>query len=99
MPDNFNIEMFAEQVDSKFIMHYGNGQEVELRLLSATDIGSSGRQVQFSIIFQGPANAPRFQSIFKIEHEKLGKLDLFLVPIGRNSVGIKYEAVFNRLIK
>lgn len=91
--------MFTEHIDSKFLMHCGQGEAKELRLVSATDLGSSPRQAQFSLIFQGPADAPRFQSIFKLDHEKLGRLDLFLVPIGEDRDGIQYEAVFNRMIE
>ena len=99
MPGYFTLDQFTPEVDSKFLMHYGDGRSAELQLVSATDIGSSPRQIQFSLIFQGPTDAPRFQSIFKLEHETLGTLDLFLVPIGINETGLQYEAVFNRIIK
>jgi hypothetical protein len=99
MPEYFTLEMFTPEVDSKFLMHYGEGRTTELQLVSATDVGSSPRQIQFSLIFQGPMDAPVFQSTFRLDHERLGALDLFLVPIGKNETGIQYEAVFNRLIK
>ena len=99
MPGYFALDQFTPEVDSKFLMHCGNGRTAELRLVSATDVGSSPRQVQFSLIFQGPPDAPRFQSIFRLEHETLGALDLFLVPIGINETGLQYEAIFNRIIK
>ena len=95
----FTLDQFSPEVDSKFLMHYGDGRTAELRLVSATDVGSSPRQTQFSLIFQGPTDAPLFQSIFRLDHETLGTLDLFLVPIGRNETGVQYEAIFNRIIK
>jgi hypothetical protein len=34
------------------------------------------------------------QRIYRLEHDELGALDLFLVPIGRDDSGVRYEAVF-----
>jgi hypothetical protein len=99
MPQYFTLDQFTPVVDSKFLMHYGDARTAELTLVSATDVGSSPRQVQFSLVFQGPTDAPRFQSIFRLDHETLGALDLFLVPIGQNETGLQYEAIFNRIIK
>jgi hypothetical protein len=35
----------------------------------------------------------------QIKHERLGMFDLFLVPVSRERDGMRYEAVFNRLLK
>jgi hypothetical protein len=37
--------------------------------------------------------------MYRMEHDVLGALDLFLVPIARDEDGFQYEAVFNRLHK
>lgn len=99
MTDVFTIEMFSGHENSKFLMHYGDSQTVELELISVTDTGSSPRQAQFSLVFQGPPNGPAAQNIFRLDHQKLGALDLFLVPIGRNKDGFQYEAIFNRMVE
>lgn len=99
MTDVFTIEMFAGHETSKFLMHYGDSQTAELELISVTDVGSSPRQAQFSLVFKGPLQGPAAQNIFTLEHEKLGALDLFLVPIARDKDGIRYEAVFNRMLE
>jgi hypothetical protein len=49
----------------------------------------------FSIIFRGPSGQSLPQRIYRLEHAQLGTLDLFLVPIGPDGVGMCYEAVFN----
>lgn len=98
MSEAFSVEMFTGHVGSKFLMRYGESQTAELELTSAADVGSSPRQAQFSLVFQGSGDTPAAQGIFRLEHDKLGELDLFLVPIGRNSTGISYEAIFNRMI-
>lgn len=35
------------------------------------------------------------QGIFTVEHPEKGTLDIFLTPLGFDSVGMKYEAVFS----
>jgi hypothetical protein len=98
MPDIFTIEMFEGHQNSKFRMHYGDSQTAELELVSVKDVGSSERQKQFSLRFLGPMDAPIAQGIYRVDHDKLGALDLFLVPIARDSSGVSYEAIFNRIV-
>lgn len=98
MTEVFTIDTFSGHVGTKFLMHYGDSQTAELELISATDVGSSNRQIQFSLVFKGPPEGPAAQNIFRLEHEELGALDLFLVPIARDKDGLTYEAVFNRMI-
>lgn len=99
MTEVFTIEMFSGQVGTKFRIHYGDSQTAELELISATDVGSSPRQAQFSLVFVGPQECPIAQAIYRVEHDELGALDLFLVPIGKDQRGVSYEAIFNRMIK
>ena len=49
---------------------------------------------RFSLYFTGP---DRYlpQHVYRIEHEQMGALDLFLVPVGKLDNGFRYEAVFN----
>jgi hypothetical protein len=98
MPDIFTIEMFEEQLNTKFQMHYGDTQSAELQLITVTDVGSSERQKQFSLVFRGPYEAPIIQGIYRVDHATLGNLDLFLVPISRDASGVRYEAIFNRVV-
>jgi hypothetical protein len=98
MPDIFTIEMFEGHQNSKFLMHYGDSQTAQLELISVKDVGSSERQKQFSLRFLGPSEAPISQGIYRVDHDTLGALDLFLVPIGRDDSGVTYEAVFNRVV-
>ncbi len=99
MTEFFTIDTFSGHVNTKFLMHYGDSQTAELELLSVTDVGSSARQIQFSLVFLGPSEAPIAQGIYRIGHDKLGTLDLFLVPIGRDTIGVRYEAIFNRALE
>lgn len=53
-----------------------------------------GRQ-PFSIIFRGPPDCELTQGMYPVSHNKLGELQLFLVPVGPDDKGMCFEAVFN----
>jgi hypothetical protein len=54
------------------------------------------KEESFSLIFRGPLNMPLRQRTYQITHYALGKLEIFLVPVGRDGGACYYEAVFNR---
>ena len=99
MPEEFTLETFSDKVNTTFQMHYGESQTASLELVSATDLGSTPRQTQFSLIFRAPESAPVHQGVYRVDHDTLGPLDLFLVPIGKDSSGVQYQAVFNRFVE
>lgn len=67
-------------------------------LVEATDLrevqGRGQRSRQFSLVWRGPPGARLDQRIYTLRHAALGDLDLFLVSIGPDSEGMRYEAVF-----
>jgi hypothetical protein len=52
------------------------------------------RRAPFSIVFRGPATPILPQRIYRLEHPAIGSFDLFLVPIGPDERGLRYEAIF-----
>ena len=71
------------------------GERLDLKLIECNDLGSTDRQEQFSLIFAGPPNALLPQRIYPVQHDAMGELSLFIVPISRDSEHFYYEAVFN----
>ena len=57
-------------------------------------VGPHGRREPFSLVFRGPRSPWARQGIYRLEHDGLGSLDLFLVPLGPDAAGMRYEAVF-----
>jgi hypothetical protein len=91
------LENFSPHLNSKFLLkREAAGDAVEMELVEAIDIGSTPRQEQFSIVFRGPLSPKLEQAIYRLEHQEMGVLDIFIVPIKRGEDGIYYEAVFNR---
>ena len=66
------------------------GDEVELRLVQVELRGHAAQRQAFSLIFEGGPDPPLAQAVHHLEHETLGALELFLVPLGP----ARYEAVF-----
>jgi hypothetical protein len=63
--------------------------DVELVDVSEIPRGPGGR-APFSLEFQGGPNPPLPQRIYRVEHNHLGAIEIFLVPIASD----RYEAVF-----
>jgi hypothetical protein len=54
----------------------------------------SGHRDPFSLLFRGPAAPVLPQGGYQLEHQALGRLELFLVPIGADADAVTYEAIF-----
>lgn len=95
MSEGFTFAMFSGEVGSRFQMAFGERKTADLELVSASDLSTTPRHVQFSLMFLGPEHCPLEQKIYELKHDKLGTLRLFLVPVGKTSKGVEYEAIFN----
>ena len=95
MAENSTKEAFSENLNTRFRVPLGSDNAAELELIEVTEILSSPGQEQFSLLFRGPMEYFFPQSIYHIEHEKLGEMDIFIVPVGKSKDGFRYEAVFN----
>ena len=98
MVEVFTEAMFVENVNSRFRVQNAD-PPLEIELIEVTSLSSSPTNVQFSILFEGPLQVFLPQQIYRLDHDRLGELDLFLVPIARDDKGFRYEAVFNRMVE
>jgi hypothetical protein len=102
MLEQMTCSVFSECVGSKFRIHPGSAEPLEVELIEAHQLpsksvggGPQRMREPFSLVFRGPKDRLLPQKIYKIEQEKLGTLELFLVPIGPDQEGQRFEAVFN----
>lgn len=90
---------FSQHLNTKFSVSIDAPKPVELELVEVKGYESKDHEERglerFSIFFSGPADFLLPQYTYALTHEKMGKFDLFLVPIGRGEAGFRYEAVFN----
>jgi hypothetical protein len=66
---------------------------VEVNAAAAPRPGQT--RLSFSLVFSGPRGLFLPQRIYRLEHESLGVLDLFLVSVQPDARGALFEAVFN----
>jgi hypothetical protein len=72
-------------------------ESAELELIEVTEQQGAtrlGSRVSFSVLFRGPSQPVLEQRIRRLQHDSMGVLELFLVPIARDAGGVVYEAVF-----
>ena len=74
----------------------GETLPVELHVDSVTVLPAHRlRSAPFSLILRGPATPFLPQATYAMRHPRLGPIELFLVPIGRDAGNTRYEATFN----
>jgi hypothetical protein len=105
MLEKLTIEEFSKHLNHKFKIQYETGEgeadiigSMEAELVEVSKLGErqadEDQRQSFSVIFRGPFEPELPQRVYSLEHEGLGKLDLFLVPIGPDEKGMLYQAVF-----
>jgi hypothetical protein len=90
---------FSQHLNSKFKVHLHNGEFLPLELMEVADRESVPHAELFFLTFQGPTSPRLTQSTHRLEHEKLGVLEIFLTAIATGEGTISYEAVFHRVRK
>ncbi len=96
--EELHADRFTEQIHTEFQVLDYLPVQYTLLLLEVQERSKSPRQESFALLFRGPAQYFMPQGMHKLTHSSLGKIDLFLVPVGQDAEGFQYEAVFNRLI-
>ncbi len=97
MLDKLTLDDFRPLVKDTFLVRAGE-QETDFRLVSAQPIGegrTNGKRAPFSLTFQAPPEVSPVQGLYRLEHEELGTLEVFLVPVAGDREGTDFEAVFN----
>ena len=104
--EQLDFGSLASLMKTRFRVWVGANDALELELYEATpprttrvDSGPEAGYESFSLLFLGPADRLVPQGSYAFECEPVGRFDLFIVPIGRDPSGVRYEAAFNRQMK
>jgi uncharacterized protein DUF6916 len=99
--DRLMATSFASVVGETFVVDAGEAGELDLELIEsrlhdpdAAALDESGARAPFTLLFRGPAEPLLPQHIYRLEHDSIGALEIFIVPIGQDADGVAYEAVF-----
>ena|SRR5687767_6791618 len=99
MATSLTEEAFSKHVNTPFRLNLGPEAPVELELVQVKGYmknpGDQDGMERFSVFFKGPGKPFLAQRTYSLSHDGMGDLDLFLVPIGPDGEGFRYEAVFN----
>ncbi len=100
MLEMLSVSVFVDCVGTRFRVHAAaDAQAWDLELTEATSLGSAAGRTPsnrdpFSLIFRRALQPILPQQIYKFEHDRLGTLEMFIVPIGPDNQGMRYQAIF-----
>ena len=93
-------ESFSEHLNTKFSVKVDSAEPVELELVELvvrkSEPNEQAGMERFSAFFYGPTNCFLPQQTYEVTHPAMGDFVIFLVALGKEERGFRYEAVFNR---
>lgn len=96
------FEQFARQVNTPFFVQAGP-QLIQLVLVAANTFSAASPMAEdagnekFSLLFRGPVQQPLGQDTYRLDHRRLGRLEIFMVRIGcLDPTLCLYQAIFDR---
>ncbi|HVF57342.1 MAG TPA: hypothetical protein VM934_14405 [Pyrinomonadaceae bacterium] len=97
-------ETFAPHLKTEFRVRVGDSETLPLTLVEVSDLertpGKEPRRGKkgFSLVFTGARTFFLPQQMYILEHDVMGRFDLFLVPVHpEDGEHFYYEAIFNFL--
>ncbi|MCA1567462.1 MAG: hypothetical protein LC803_17795 [Acidobacteria bacterium] len=98
MLEHLTTDSLSAQLNTKFRIGVETEKIVELELVEVQAHGDlPGQTERFSALFRGALHLFLPQGTYRMQHEQLGSVEIFIVPIRKDAEGIYYEAVFNRV--
>jgi hypothetical protein len=100
MLESYTVDTFSPLIGTRFVLELDAAASLTLELMEAVSLGGaasgipSERRRPFSLVFRGPSQPVANQRIYRLDHASLGAFELFLVPIGPDEAGMRYEAIF-----
>jgi hypothetical protein len=92
MLGSFTLETFSPAVGGQFRVRTPAG-ELDAVLAEATALPPQPHgRAPFSLLFRAGQAFP--QGCYTFTHPDLGAFELFVVPLGPDAAGLRYEAVF-----
>jgi len=92
-------EDFRRHLNTPFHLQVNAPKPIDLTLVGVEARPSEATEEQgmerFSVFFLGSPEFLLPQSTYRLAHPEMGEFDLFLVAIGHEGNGFRYEAVFN----
>jgi hypothetical protein len=95
MLEGLTADDFTPHLGDRFRLHAGEATVLEVELIDVQEAtATDGGRTPFSLVFRGPVEPLLPQSIYRFEHDTLDPFEVFIVPIGPDEAGMRYEVVF-----
>lgn len=89
-------EDFDVHHGTTFVMWVSDERAIELQLVEteplSTRAGAPRRS--FRLRFRSAERHAVPQRIYPLDHPVMGRMDVFLVPVGPDAIGMQYDAIF-----
>ena len=90
---------YSRNLNTKFRLLVDAPQPIDLTLIEVAPRKVEAHEEQgmerFSAIFMGPKEIFLPQQMYRVTHPEMGEFDIFLVALGQEPEGFRYEAVYN----
>lgn len=90
---------FTPYLHQCFRIRLNGSEPLDLELVSVSELGAAvreGYRRPFALHFLGPISTQYLaQGTFALEHEQMGILQIFIVPLGPENQRMRYESIFN----
>jgi len=96
--EELNSQVFAACLHDTFTLFGPEGEPWPVELIDVSDLPSRPGNEQFSVLFRELEGRRAGQGTYTLEHQRLGRIELFLVPIDAGKGVIALEAAFNRFV-
>jgi hypothetical protein len=98
MSDLLHISDFSPYLNQTFQLHFSHEIVLPAELIDATSLNNSyspAERPPFTLVFRTPQKDSYYpQMTVVLKHPEKGDLPIFIVPLGPDQDGMKYEAVF-----
>ncbi len=92
-------EGFRQQLNTAFRVQVNSPKPIDLTLVGVESRPSEATEEhgmeRFSVFFLGSPEFLLPQSIYRLAHPQMGEFEIFLVAVGKEAEGYRYEAVYN----
>lgn len=97
MLETLTKDTWDKYLNQTFQIEIAEGQALPLILDEVSGYGrnSDASREAYTLLFHGPLQPILPQRIYRMANQLMGEMDIFLVPIGMDSVGMRYEAIFS----
>lgn len=90
---------FRQHLNTPFRVQVNAPKPIDLTLVAVESRPSEPTEQQgmerFSVFFLGSPEFLLPQSIYRVAHPEMGEFEIFLVAVGKEADGYRYEAVYN----